>query len=226
MKLKRLAHPLSKEKKKSTYTVRPRGPHPLEKSIALATLLRDYLGIADGYREAKKIVKQGKILVDGRVIKDYKFGVGPFDVIEIPDMKKYYRVLPKGEKLSIVEIDEKEAKVKICKINDKKAVKGGKFQLNLHDGKNVVVEDNSYKTQGSLLIELPDQKIVEYVPLEENVIGYIYSGKNAGIYGKIEKIERGWRRNRVLIKTDDGEVWTTFKNIIVVGRSKPLIKVV
>ncbi len=226
MKLKRLAHPLSKEKKKSTYTVAPRGPHPLEKSIALATLLRDYLMLADGYKEAKKIIKQGKVLVDGRVIKDYKFGIGPFDVIEIPEMKKYYRILPKNEKLEVVEIDEKEAKMKICKIEDKRAVKGGKFQLNLNDGKNIVVTDNSYKTQGSVLLELPSQKIIEYIPLEENVLGYIYSGKNSGKYGKIEKIERGWRRNRVLIKTEEGEVWTAFKNIIVIGKDNPLIKVI
>ncbi len=224
MKLKRLAHPLSKAKKRGKYTVAPRGPHALKHSIALATLLRDYLGFVETFKEAKKVIKQGKILVDGRVIKDHRFGVGVFDVVEIPDMGRVFRILPKGTKLLATEIDEKEKNLKICKIIGKRAVKGGKIQFNLHDGRNILGE-NTYNTQDSLLLELPEQKIVKHFPLAENMLCFVFRGKNAGKLGRIAKIERGWNLNRVLLKENGSEFYAPFKNIIIVGKDKPAIKV-
>ncbi len=224
MKLKRLAHPLAKAKKQGKYTVAPRGPHPLEQSIVLAVLLRDYLGYVQTYKEAKKVIKQGKILVDARVIKDHRFGVGVFDVVEIPDMGRVFRVLPKGAKLYVSEIEEREKNLKICKIIGKKAVKGGKIQFNLHDGRNVLGE-NTYSTQDSLLLELPGQRVTEHFPLAENMLCFVFRGKNAGKLGKIVKIERGWNLNRVLLRENGTEFYAPFENIIVVGRDKPAIKV-
>ncbi len=223
MRLKRLAHPLAKAKRKGgKFTVRPRGPHPLERSIALATLLRDYLGFVEKYKEARKVIRQGKILVDGRVIKDHRFGVGVFDVVEIPDMNKFYRILPAGKRLVIKEISEKEKNLKLCKIIGKRAVKGGKIQYNLHDGRNILGE-NTFNTQDSLLIEVPSQKIVEHIPLKEGVLCLAYAGKNAGKMGKIVKIERGWRLNRVQIDTGEELFWAPFENIIPVGTIQPTI---
>ena len=223
MILKRLAHPLAKAKKKAKYTVAPRGPHPLERSIALAVLIRDYLGFGETYKEVKKVIKKGEILVDGREIKDHKFGVGVFDVVEIPKMNKAYRILPRGKKLIPVEIDENEKKLKICKIIGKKAVKGGRIQFNLHDGRNILGE-NTYNTQDSLLIEVPSQKIVKHIPFKEGVLCFIFAGKNAGKTGKITKIEKGWKLNRAFIEGEES-FWAPFKNIIVIGEDKPLIKV-
>lgn len=223
MKLKRLAHPLAKAKKKAKYTVAPRGPHPLERSIALLTLLRDYLGLGENYKEVKKVIKKGEILVDGRVVKDHKFGVGVFDVVEIPKMNKIYRIIPRKNKLVPVEINEDEKNLKICKIIGKKVVKGGKIQFNLHDGRNILCE-NTYKTQDSLLIELPTQKVVKHIPFKEGVMCFIFTGKNAGKMGKITKIERGWKLNRAFIEGEES-FWAPFKNIIVIGEEKPLIKV-
>lgn len=223
MIIKRLAHPLAKAKKKAKYTVAPRGPHPLERSIALATLLRDYLGVVESYKEAKKVIKKGEILVDGRVIKDHKFGVGVFDVIEIPSLNKFYRIVPVKDKLIPKEIEESEKNLKICKITGKKAVKGGKIQFNLHDGRNILGE-NTYNTQDSLLLELPEQKIIKHLPFKEGVTVFVFAGKNAGKMGKITKIERGWRLNRVFIEGVEN-FWAPFKNIVIVGEEKPLITV-
>ena len=66
--LKRHAAPTSWKirRKKFTWAIKPSpGPHPKERSIPLAVLLRDILGIAENAREAKKIVKAGKIAVTG-----------------------------------------------------------------------------------------------------------------------------------------------------------------
>ena len=223
MKLKRLSHPLAKAKKKGKYIVATRGPHPLERSVALAVLLRDYLGFGESYREVKKVIKRGEILVDGRAVKDHKFGVGVFDVVEIPKMNKAYRIIPRKQKLVPVEIDDKEKNLKVCKIIGKKAVKGGKIQFNLHDGRNIL-EENTYNTQDSLVLELSEQKVVKHLPFKEGMTCFIFAGKNAGKIGKIAKIERGWKLNRVLIEGEES-FWAPFKNLIVIGDEKPVIKV-
>ena len=224
MILKRLVHKFAKAKKKGKYTVCPRGPHSIDRSIALATLLRDYLGYVESYKEAKKIIKKGEILVDGRVIKDHRFGVGLFDVVEIPSMNKAFRILIYSDKLNLIEIDEKEKRTKICKIIGKRAVKGGKIQFNLHDGRNILGE-NTFNTQDSLLIQLPSQQIEKHLPFEVGYTCFVFQGKNAGKIGKIAKIERGWNLNRALIQANGSSFYAPFKSIIVIGKDKPEIKV-
>ena len=77
------------------------------------------------------------------------------DVVSIPKIDKYYRILPdyKG-RLILHEIEEKDATFKLAKINNKTTVKGGKTQLNLHDGRNVLTEDE-YKTDDVVLLNIP-----------------------------------------------------------------------
>jgi small subunit ribosomal protein S4e len=43
--------------------------------------------------------------------------------------------------LSFIEIPENEKKLKICKIIDKKTLRGNKNQLNLSDGRNILTEE-------------------------------------------------------------------------------------
>ncbi|MEM3193440.1 MAG: S4 domain-containing protein, partial [Candidatus Bathyarchaeia archaeon] len=54
-------------RKKFVWALKPSpGPHPIERCIPLGVIVRDLLGLAETMREAKKIIAQGKILVDGR----------------------------------------------------------------------------------------------------------------------------------------------------------------
>jgi small subunit ribosomal protein S4e len=81
--------------KENKWTTKPNaGPHAIEESLPLLLIVRDILGVADNAREAKRIINNGEILVDGRARKDYKFPVGFMDVIEIPKTENIYRVLP------------------------------------------------------------------------------------------------------------------------------------
>ncbi len=228
MIIKRLAHPLAKRKRKGgKYIVAPRGPHPLEESIALAALLRDYLELVETYKEAKKVIKARKIIVDGRVMRDHKYGVGLFDVVEIPALEKAYRMVPLGRhKLVPVEIPLDEARIKVCKIIGKRAVKGGRIQYNFHDGRNMLGE-NTYSTKDSIVFKLPEQEVVKHLPLKENMLCFVYRGKNTGKLGRILKIERGWRLNRVLLEDvkDGNQFYAPFDCVIVVGEDKPEITV-
>ena len=81
--LKRLAAPrvLRIPRKERALTIRAApGPHPFEQAIPLGLLLRDYLGLCDTYKEARKIVSNGDIFVDAKKRKSFKFPCGLMDV--------------------------------------------------------------------------------------------------------------------------------------------------
>jgi len=238
--LKRLAAPpfwpiLRKE---HVWTVKPSpGPHPIDRCFPLLILIRDVFKYAETAREAKRIIVEGKVLVDGVPRKNYKFPVGLMDVISFPDLDEHYRICPHPTKhLWPIKIPKEEASLKLVRIENKTTVKGGHIQLNLHDGRNILVRvsdptkpsEDIYKTMGTLLIRVPSQEIVEYVPLEEGVLAVVIDGKNVGRFGRVIKIERGMGRKRSLVTLEDEQghrFQTILDYIFVVGREKPLVTV-
>ncbi|MCD6330718.1 MAG: 30S ribosomal protein S4e [Thermoplasmata archaeon] len=224
--LKRLSAPKSwkLERKVAKWTVKPSpGPHPVERSIPLLLVVRDFLHLADTGREARKIISAREILVDGKPRRDYKFPCGFMDVISIPKMNLHYRVLfdSKGA-LSLVEIDEERAKWKLCRIENKTMVKGGKLQLNLHDGRNIVVGENEYKTGDVLRISVPEQEILEKIPMEKGILAMIIGGKHTGQIAEIEEVivTRSPMPNIVKLKG-----FSTIKPYVFpIGKDKPLVQ--
>ncbi|MBS7624215.1 30S ribosomal protein S4e [Candidatus Bathyarchaeota archaeon] len=203
-------------RKKYVWTLKPSpGPHPIERSIPLGIIVRDLLGLAETMREAKKIISQGKILVDGRIRRDEHFPVGLMDVVSIPEIKANYRVLPFKKGLILHKIEPEEANYKICRIEDKITINGGHIQLNLHDGRNILVrsEDpskpsgNIYRTLDALKIGLPNQEILEHLRLEEGMMGIIVDGENIGKYGIIKSIDviEGQKKRRSLVTIEDSK---------------------
>lgn len=178
-------------RKIAVWAVKPRaGPHPMERSLPLLIIIRDILGYGDTAKEAKHIIGKGEILVDRRVAKDYKMPVGLMDTISIPKIDEHYRMLIDSRgKLKLVKIDEERSKWKLVRIENKTTVKGGKIQLNLHDGRNILLNENKYKTGDVLKIELPSQKILKDYPLKENHIAMIIGGKHVGEISAIKDYE-------------------------------------
>ena len=231
--LKRLAAPSQwyLPRKAYKWAVRPRpGPHSMRTSIPLLYIVRDYLGYAKTAREARKILNEGKILVDGRVRKDYKFPVGIMDVISIPETGEHYRVLPNRiGKLILHPISEKEANIKPLRISNKRMVKGAKVQLNLHDGSNHLVtmdEKDKYRTAYTVLMKVPDREVIEVIPFEVGAYVFVTQGKNVARKGKVVEVRgfpMGWP-DVVTIEDENGELFDTLKEYaFVVGKDKPEI---
>lgn len=226
MHTKRIAVGYGKEHKWVT-TPRP-GAHPKRESIPLLLALRDILKYADNAREARFIIHNGEILVDKKVRKDPTFAIGLMDLVEIPRLKKYFRVVPSKKGLLLKEIDKKEGgNVKLCKIMDKKIVKKGIMQLNLHDGSNILVNDTGkereYKTKETLVLELPERKIQGRIEFKPGNIGMIVKGRHSGKLGKIEKILEGTQTRKALIKIDSIETLADY--VFMIGEKKPLISI-
>jgi len=214
--------------KEKTWAVRPMpGPHQKDFCIPLQIVVRDLLKYAETGREAKQIVKSGKIFVDKKIRREEKFPVGLMDVIEIPELKNHFRVLVDKNGLKLEKISEEEAGKKLCRINGKRLIKKNVIQLNLHDGRNIIVRDEAkkaivYKPGDSLLISLPDQKILKHYRLEKSSPALIIAGKNMGVKGVIKEVttkKRMTEKSTVVLKTDSGEI-ETLKDYVMAGEIK------
>ena len=172
--------------------------------------------------EARQIIKSGKVTVDGKLCKDIRRGIGLMDVVGINN--SFYK-MGKKKKLILNEVDSSESNLKICKIINKKVLKSGKIQLNLHDGKNIVLKENKYSSNDSLLLELPNQNIKNHLEFKEGSLVMITSPAHGGEFAIIDKIERGLNK-RLELRSQNGEKFEApFDNVIVIGRDKPILKV-
>ncbi|MEM2203979.1 MAG: 30S ribosomal protein S4e [Sulfolobales archaeon] len=236
--LKRLAapwfYPILRKEYKWVVKSSP-GPHSLETSVPLILVLRDMLKIALTSREAIKIINEGAIKIDGVIRKNYKFPVGFMDVVEITRTGEIYRVIPYPTVyMKLHPIERQEAGIKPLRIENKTTVKGGHIQLNLYGGYNVLVrvsdprkaDEDLYNTMDTVVITIPEKKIVEHIPFEEGSLAIIIGGKNVGRVGRVVKITKGMRRHRTIVSLEDpsGHVFqTTADKIFVIGKDKPVI---
>jgi small subunit ribosomal protein S4e len=224
-------------RKKFTWTVKPRaGPHPIHQSIPLTIVVREILGLAKTRKEAKKIISQGKILVDGKIRRDERFPTGLMDVISIPEIKKNFRVLPSKKGLFLHPTSKDEAKFKMCRIENKKILKKGHVEVNLHDGRNILLHvenpqnpsEDVYRSLDGLKLSVPDQELIEHLRLGEGMLASFVDGKNIGKCGTITSIEEqtGQKRRKYLITIKDEEE-KEFRTILdyafVVGDKSPRI---
>ncbi len=226
--LKRLNAPKSLKirRKERKFTVKPSpGPHPVKKSISLALVVREHLKLADTLREAKRIISNGEIIIDGEVKKDYKFPCGLMDVISVPHMKKHFRVLfNRRGQLVLVPIENKQAEWKLCRIENKTTLKGKKTQLNFHDGNNKIVKKDEYSTGDVLKIILKDKKIDDVYKFDKGSVSMIIGGSHIGEIADIKDIQivESSRANLTTMKGEN-EFLTLQKYVFPIGTKKPTI---
>ena len=211
------------KRKKLVFVTKPSpGPHKMSMSLPLNVVLRDILNYANNNRETKFMVANKNIMIDGIRRKDYKFPVGLFDVLSLKEIDKHFRViLDKKGKLDLIKIGKEESTIKLCKITGKNVVKG-KTQLNLYDGRNVIMDKNNYKVGDTILIDFNKKKleIKEHIKFGNNIQVYLTGGKHIGQTGKVQDIIG----NRIVYKTEKGDVVETLKKYAFpIGKDKPTI---
>jgi small subunit ribosomal protein S4e len=225
--IKRMAAPNSWAipRKTSYWVTKPRpGPHGTTESMPLLAVIRDMLKLCDNAREARFIIGGRGVHVDGKVVTDYKYPVGLMDVVTIVKTKQSFRMLVDYKaKLQLVPVEEAEKAWKLARIDNKTSVRKGKVQLNLHDGRCLMVPKDQYKTGDVLKIELPSQKVMKAFKLEKGSLALLVGGSHPGTMQTIEsyQIRRGSAPNIVTFK----EGFSTVKeNVFVVGDKTPEIK--
>ena len=219
--LKRLAMPRSwpLPRKTSIWVTRPTpGSHSLDLCMPISLVIRDVLGYARSTREVRHILHNGNALIDGRVCKDVRRGVGLMDVLTLGE-DNYRCILDHNGRLRYRTISPAEAGWKVCRIESKSTIKGGKTQLNLHDGRNIVVDDAAeYTTGSSLKLSLPSQDILEHIKFDEGVRCYLIGGAHIGGFANMKSydVKRSSMPNEVLF--DD--FGTIASNVFAIGASK------
>ena len=209
-------------RKEKKYVIRPfPAGHKRELSLPILVVMRDLLHYVNNARELRNVFRQNGVLVDGKNLKDTHSSVGLFDVLHLPKINAYYRLLLDGNgRLHLFPIDGKENGVKICKVIGKHKIKGGKTQIVLHDGRTFVGSDE-ISVGDSVVLQLADKKVTQTLQLKKGAYVYLIGGKHSGNYGVLRDVAE---RNVIFEDFKKNKVETLKKYIVVVGEGKPLLK--
>ena len=225
-RLKRRAAPRSwtVPRKGTKWVLRPRpGPHPQHRAVPLLLVLRDLQHVVVNAREARLLLRSGAVKVDAKVADDLARGIGLMDTVSLAEpLDRHYRlVTDRRGKLVLVAIPSTEANLKIGRVRAKHAVRGGKVEVTLHDGRNLLVPASSpYRVGDSLKIELPKQKVLEHLSLKPGVLAYIAGGSHVGELARVERVEVRNSPQPNLVHFKEG--FSTIKEyVFVVGDQSP-----
>ena len=162
------------------------GAHTTTEGIPLRSLIRDVLGHARTAKEVLNILKTRKILVNGRVVTEPRFSVGAMDVLDLGEEGIFLVTLTRRGK---IQLESYSKDYRFCRIEGKTLLKGGKVQLNLWGGSNILVPKDEFSTGDSLKLGLKDGKLSGKIELKTGGSAYVLSGNNVGRTGKIKNID-------------------------------------
>jgi len=221
---KRLSVPKSwpVERKTATFTAKAgAGPHG-ESGVPLVVVLRDVLGYVDSAKEATYAVNHGGVEVNGGTVDDINRPIGMFDILAFPDREEYYRVFPdEGGRLGLTPIDADAADSKLGKVVGKTIVDGGHTQLNLHDGSNLLVEEDTYSGSDSVVVDNETKDVIAHFVYEAGALVTAVAGQHAGEIGEVTDIQvtPGSASNTVTVDTGDGEFETVEEYVVVIDEN-------
>jgi small subunit ribosomal protein S4e len=201
------------------------GPHAQDASVPLLLVLRDLRQIVASAREASQLVRTGAVKIDGKVATDLDRGVGLMDTLSFaaPLDAHFRMVKDRRGKLGLVAIPSTEASLKIGRVRFKHAVRAGRIEVTLHDGRNLLVDRGTpYRVGDSVEIELPSQKVVEHLPLAAGALAYVAGGSHVGELARVERVEVRNSSQPNLVHFKEG--FSTVKEYVyVVGAKTPLV---
>ena len=210
-------------RKETEFVTRPYpGAHSLLYGIPLNIVLKEMVKCAQTTKEVKYILEHKDVFVDGVKRKECKLPVGLMDTLSLMNSNEHYRiVLNQRGHLIPVSIKKEESLLKPSKIINKTVVKKGKIQLNMSDGRSILLPKNSYTVGDTLLLKLPEQKIEQHLPLEPGMLVYMIGGKHIGAMGTVEKIEG----NALSVRTGSNTYKTLRSQSFVIGKEKPIVSI-
>ena len=188
--------------------------------MPVSIVIRDILKQAKSVREVNRILHSGQVRIDGRVVRDGRMGVGLMDVLSLAE--QHYRcLLDSNGKLRYRQIVASDAEWKLCRIDGKTTIKDGQTQLNLHDGRCIIVDDaNAYSTGDSLQISLPEQKIMQHLSFNDGAAAYLIGGGHVGIISHV--VEYTIKRSSIPNEVHFGDFGTVERHVFIVGEDTPL----
>ncbi|MEM3852210.1 MAG: 30S ribosomal protein S4e, partial [Methanomassiliicoccales archaeon] len=156
--------------------------------------------------------------IDGRARMDPNFPVGLMDILWVKDEEGAYRMLKdKRGRMHLVSVPKEEKNWKLCRVEGRQTIAGGKVQVRFHDGRNLL-STAELNTGDVVRLEVPTQKILDVYRLKAGVKAIISGGSHVGQLATIERYER-WNKpspNLVYFSEGFSTVWT---NVFAVGET-------
>jgi len=216
------------DKMTGVWAPRPKaGPHKLRECMPLMVLMRNRLKYALNYKEAKTILIQRLIKVDGKARCDHAFPAGFMDVVSIEKTKENFRLLydTKG-RFVVHKITKEEAAYKLCRVKDvAKGAKGVNYIVT-HDGRTIRFPDPSIKMHDTVKLDIATGKVDDYVKFEQGNVCMIKGGNNIGRVGVMTHREKHPGSFEIVhLKDSEGhEFCTRLANVMVIGKgTKPWV---
>ena len=199
------------------------GPHKKDSAVPLGIFLRDLVKIVKTMKEARRILSEGQVKVDGVIRKDHGFSVGLFDIVSVENADKAYRVLVDKKGRIVAKEMEKNTGEKLCRVEKKQAVTKA-IQITTNDGK--LFKGVDAKVGDTLKIKVPENKVISVIPMKAGIKVYIISGSHTGEKAEVVEIIAGTaRRDRIVkLKEEDKEFETTASNLFAIGENKEEIE--
>jgi len=193
------------------------GTHKKSESVSAGVLLRDVLSHVSNLHEAKRVLRTGNLLVDGKKVHEPKFPIGIMDIISEPAEKKFYRMVLSGERLTPKEVSGETAARKYLKVTGKTITKGKKLQISFHDGRTYL-GDKNISTGDTCVFSVPEFKLLSHIKFAPGASCLVTQGKHIGDIAKLEKIiERpGSHETEAQLSGTSGNFVTLVKYLFVV----------
>ncbi len=197
--------------------------HKIEFTLPVSIVFKHMLKYCKTSKEVRLVLQEKQILVDGKKIKDEHEGIGLFSVLTIADTNEHFRMtLNKNGKLELKKIDKKESELVPSKIQNKKVLGKDKVQINLGNGRNILVKKNEYKTGDTLMLTVPKQDVKEHIKLDKGTVVVLIGGKHIGHQGTVEQIEG----DKIKFEDTDKKIHMTEKRYAIpIGIKKATITV-
>lgn len=229
--MKRMAAPSSwmLDKLSGVWAPKPSaGPHKQRECLPLMVLLRNRLKYALTFNEAKMILVQRLLKVDGKIRTDHTYPAGLMDVVEIEKTKEHFRLLydTKG-RFVLHKISPEEAKYKLLRVKAVEKGRKGVTHCVTHDGRTVRFPHPNVKINDTIKFNLVTGQIDEEAPGAPNHLKFesgnlcmIIGGNNIGRVGILNHVEKHQGSfNIAHLKDRAGHSFATrLLNVMVIGK--------
>ncbi len=220
--MKRLAAPTySKiDRKKTTYVTKPNaGRFTGDTSVALITVIKEKLRLADTSREARTIIKKGEVEVNGRIVRDDHYPIGFSDMIHFKSANQSFAVgVGRYGVITITPLKGNEPWIgkMPAKVIGKYTAKGNKPMLRLFDGRNVPAHKDANVNDS---VGIKDGKVESVLKAKEGAKCLVITGNHATKTGVIVAVKKGTalRNATVEIDSPSGKFETLMDNVMVIG---------
>ncbi|KJE49551.1 30S ribosomal protein S4e [Acidiplasma sp. MBA-1] len=201
------------------------GTHKKEDALPLLIALRDYLKLGDKEREITRILANGDVMVDNKVVKDRRFPVGFMDTISIKTINQDFLVLyDKKGKIIITKNPEENKGMKLLQVKTKTVIGKDKYQIGFHNGFSIITDKNDLNTYDVVLVKMPKVEIQEVMRLIPGNKAFIIGGSHVGEIGTIKSVEVNKSSGSNFVHFNEG--FTTVKNyVFVIGNPKYTFKI-